>query len=85
VRARKWFQKTYGNTYHSVRIFVNGEKIGENLFSYGYGEQYKDTALKILVDTGIVPENILKMASYEIREKYNISWDVMDVKTKKEL
>ena len=27
IEGRRWFQRTHGNTYHSVRIFHAGEQI----------------------------------------------------------
>jgi hypothetical protein len=52
VIAKKWFDKVNGNTYHSCTVLVNGEEIGHNPFEYGYGEQYRTTALKILQAAG---------------------------------
>jgi len=56
ITAKKWFQTSYGNTYHSClveRISGEGtgyksETIGYEPFTYGYGDQYIDTAAKIL-------------------------------------
>ena len=48
IDCRRWFQKTYGNTYHSVRIYHNGELIAHNPFQYGYGDQCLQTAFDLL-------------------------------------
>ena len=53
IEARRWFERTNGNTYHSVRVYVNGERVGHEPFAYGYGEQYLQTALHILQDAGV--------------------------------
>jgi hypothetical protein len=56
IIGKRWFQKTYGNTYHSVQVYVNGKLIGEESFRYGYGEQYIQTAHDILMKTGWLPK-----------------------------
>lgn len=53
ISARRWFDKKYGNTYHSVDVYVNGELIGSNPFQYGYGEAYLVSAFKILQEIGV--------------------------------
>lgn len=59
VTARRWFQKSYGNTYHScvVSVLLKGaqswETIGSVDFEYGYGQQYDQTALQIFKKAGI--------------------------------
>lgn len=48
ISAKRWFDKTYGNTYHSCIVLVNGEQIGKCPFTYGYGDHYLQTAEDIL-------------------------------------
>jgi hypothetical protein len=48
VSGRRWFERTNGNTYHSVSVTVDGEHIGTVPFAYGYGDQYMQTATEIL-------------------------------------
>ena len=55
IDARRWFQKTYGNTYHSVKVYVDNKYIGGCDFTYGYGEQYLMTAFETLTQNGIFP------------------------------
>lgn len=52
VHARRWFQKTYGNTYHSVRVIVDGETVGVRSDVYGYGDHYLHTAGEVLIAAG---------------------------------
>lgn len=56
VQGRRWFDRTYGNTYHSVLVEVDGEVVGIEPFAYGYDEQYIQTAENMLVDKGILPK-----------------------------
>lgn len=53
VYGRRWFQSLYGNTYHSVTVYVDGERLGYVPFEYGYGDQYLQTAMELLVKAGI--------------------------------
>ena len=87
ITAKKWFQQSYGNTYHSVLIEkISGhgetyrrETIGYIPFAYGYGEHWKQTAADIL---GIDFDKFSKDIR-ENREKY--VFNVMDVNRKKDL
>jgi hypothetical protein len=55
VIGRRWFQKTYGNTYHSAEIFVDGQKVHYIDYTYGYGDQYLYNARNWLRDNGYLP------------------------------
>jgi hypothetical protein len=48
VIARRWFQRLYGNTYHSCLVLVNGKELGSVDFTYGYEDHYLQTAVEIL-------------------------------------
>ena len=67
ITAKRWFQKTYGNTYHSCLVEkctgtgndYKREVIGYEPFSYGYDRSYLSTTAKILgMDEGILREDI---------------------------
>lgn len=52
IKANKWFQKSYGNTYHrtQVTVFCKDSSLNAHLDSgmhYGYGEQWNQTALEL--------------------------------------
>lgn len=68
-----------GNTYHRVSISRDGEHLLTTPSTYGYGEQYRATAIDALIDRGFLPcgarESSLKCAS----------WDVADVAKKSDL
>jgi len=53
IIGRRWFQKSYGNTYFSVEIFNHNELVAKIAMEYGYGDHYKEQALKILRDMGL--------------------------------
>jgi hypothetical protein len=50
--TKRWFNRSCGNTYHSVTIFVNGEQVHRVDFAYGYGQQYEWTAKSWLAKNG---------------------------------
>lgn len=56
ISGKRWFQKLYGNTYHTVKIEVAFEDGTRELLSsprtYGYGEMWNQTALTMLIDGG---------------------------------
>lgn len=56
VIGRRWFQRTYGNTYHTARVLVNGRTVWTSERCYGYGEQYVQTAEEWIYAAGILPE-----------------------------
>lgn len=55
VEGRRWFDRTYGNTYHSVKVYADGETVGVVGMSYGYGDQYLETAYELLQRKGVLP------------------------------
>ena len=79
VIAVKWFDKVNGNTYHSVRVIRHKDgSIITCQYNYGYGDQYKYTALDIMVKAGWIPEDKESPISYryERDNNYPIIWIV---------
>ena len=56
IRARLWFNKKTGNTYHSTKVYCKGELIGKKPFEHVYGDHFMVTAFKALQDAGIYPK-----------------------------
>ena len=56
VEAKKWRDKINGNTYHSVNITSTetNKLIFSSGLTYGYGEQYRHTAIKGLIRLGLI-------------------------------
>ena len=87
IQGRRWFQKSYGNTYHSVVVRVDGEKVGSIDFAYGYGNQYAFNGRQILIENGYLKdiEEFTPLSLY-CREKGIVLVDnVTDVQRKKDL
>lgn len=79
IEGRLWFDKTYGNTYFSNRVWVDGKIAFSMGMEYGYDEQYAHRAIEELhkrgyFDTEKAPAiwelrdhmciNLYKVASY---------------------
>lgn len=52
IDGSRWFDKVNGNTYHSVKIVLNGVQSYIPM-TYGYGEQFIYTAVESLISEGI--------------------------------
>ncbi len=52
IYGLKWFQKSYGNTYHRVKVYVNDELIAKSPITYGYGDYYIQNAEELLKKNG---------------------------------
>jgi len=48
IVAKRWFQRSAGNTYHSVNITVDDKQHFYSGIHYGYDEQWKTTATELL-------------------------------------
>ena len=91
IEGRRWFQKTYGNTYNSVQIFRDGELIADLPMAYGYGDYYLQRAHEWLGANGY-PELAEKhengmpkhCTTIWLRE-HGASYSVIDVERKRDL
>jgi len=59
IEAREWTDTTYGNSYFSARIWVDGEIVSVLPFQYGYGDHYKQIAHQELIALGYFTEDEL--------------------------
>ena len=53
IDGREWFDKTYGNSYCSARVSINGTEVGRVPFGYGYGNAYRQYAMELLTELGM--------------------------------
>ena len=67
IEGRLWFDKTYGNTYFSNRIWINGKVTFEMPMEYGYEEMYVQRAVQELHSRG-----------YFAGEKIPSVWEIRD-------
>lgn len=90
IYGRRWFERTNGNTYHSVIVYVDGASIGKVDFAYGYGSQYAQTAMELLVKAGVYTgkdaSGYFMMPHTAAREAGDTLTDIVtDVSRKKDL
>lgn len=80
--AVRWWDKYYGNTYHSVSIVrtEDGARITSGEMVYGYGDHYRQTALECMLRAGWLPPEYAEdnIYLYERENDYPILWNVTD-------
>lgn len=87
IIGRRWFQKTCGNTYHTVEIHIDGELVHKVGRSYGYGQQYSQSAVNWLQENDYLP-GLLQyepLWSYCERNGIKLVDTVTDVTRKRDL
>ena len=72
IEGRLWFDKINGNTYHAVRIEANGKVICQIPQTYGYENQYLETALYWLKRFELVNEETKSI--WELRDEIDVYW-----------
>lgn len=84
IEGRRWFQRTYGNTYHSVRIWIDGEQVATLPYQYGYGDSFLQTAVDWLKANGKIPATSEYGTRY-LREVLHGTYSCIDVSRQREL
>jgi hypothetical protein len=82
IEGRRWFQRTYGNTYHTTRIYRDGDLVATLGPTYGYGDHYLQTAAEWLRANG---EPAAEGHTLWMRETLGASYGVSDVSRRKDL
>ena len=71
IIGKRWSDKANGNTYHSVKVYVNGNLIGYKPFTYGYEDAYLQTAKTLLDDQYYLPledyQCLLQLRNHDIK------------------
>lgn len=63
LTGKRWFQKSYGNTYFTARAVLDGEVIAECPRQYGYGDQWKQELIREIEASGkLTPRNQNELA-----------------------
>lgn len=84
IGGRRWFQRSFGNTYHTVGIYFSDGSVQWLPKAYGYGDAYLSTALDWLKENGFVPADT-EYGTRVLREDLGITFDVADVNREKDL
>ena len=69
IEGRLWFDKTYGNTYFSNRVWVNGKILFTMPMEYGYELQYLHRALIELEKRGLINST----STWQLRDEQGIN------------
>lgn len=86
IIGRRWFQRTYGNTYCSAEIIVNGESVGKVGPTYGYGDYYVQAAADKLRELGLISaDNGTPLWSYCRDNGIALSYSASDVRRERDL
>lgn len=85
IHGKRWFQKTYGNTYHTAEIFIDGKYIITTPIKYGNGDQYLQTGYRWLQFMGYVGANIRLFTDSPISSAIRATSSVIDVPRKRDL
>ena len=89
IQGLRWFQKSYGNTYHTAVIsaLIDGKyvELGKTRMQYGYGEQYLVSAGAWLIANGFIncqEKEGYALSHYTVRGSLKIEHMATDVKKK---
>ena len=91
VIGKRWFDKNYGNTYCSSKVYFDGTLVLEIPMEYGYGSFYIQNAVDKLDKAGLIKirryDNGGHEALWQFCERNNIQLNdqVFDVRRKKDL
>jgi|DEB0MinimDraft_3_1074331.scaffolds.fasta_scaffold37754_2 hypothetical protein len=77
IEGRRWFQKTYGNTYHTTTLFYDDGTSEKSDRHYGYGEQCLQTAFEMM--------DLEYTGTRGLREDLGITYSIVDVERQKDL
>lgn len=85
IFGRRWFQRTYGNTYFKFSIEKDGEEIYcTKDMAYGYGDHYQTEAIQWLVKNGHIQNKGEGIPSWKYRDDNYIEFSVQDFERKKD-
>ena len=87
IIGKRWFQKTYGNTYYSSVAIIDGEEKARIDFAYGYGNQYEWDMVAKLRACGALVGIADREPLWQYCERNGITLQsiVSDVRRKKDL
>ena len=81
--VKQWTDKINGNTYHKVKLFLNGD-ILESDYTYGYGNQYEQTVYNLFNTNESWIKNPFRYPNINVFLN-TIHFEKIQVNTKKEL
>lgn len=87
IIGRRWFQRTYGNTYHTTEIVIDGDVVHKTPKAYGYGDQYVQSAAEWLVRNGYLSPLWAGKPLWQLRDELGIKYraHAIDVSRERDL
>lgn len=87
IHGKRWFDRRYGNTYHSVDIWIDGLHYCYIPMSYGYGDNYIQSAKERLQKDGKLKDipSFMSLSLYCRDNGIRYVSHVTDVKRKRDL
>lgn len=82
ISGKRWFDSVNGNTYHSVDVYVNGVHVAREPYEYGYGEQYIQTAHRLLQEKGVYKKTGEHLKSGADKDYYDFMMDMRNNRNK---
>lgn len=76
IIAKRWFDRINGNTYHSVKVYLDGKLLGIQPYAYGYGEGYLQSALEILQQSKVYIKTGEMLSSGMNKDYYEFMQDM---------
>ena len=77
IEGRRWFQRSYGNTYHTATLHFSDGTSETSPKQYGYGEQCLQTAFEMM--------GLEYTGTRGLREDLNITYSISDVSRERDL
>lgn len=76
IHAKKWRDKTNGNTYHATRVLdTKHHELISSDFCYGYGDQFLETARKIMTKKGWINSDNNRFSVQDLNQIHIIIQD----------
>ena len=77
IEGKRWFQKSYGNTYHTATLHFKDGSTQKSGITYGYDQHYLQTAFGMM--------GLEYIGTRGLREYMGIAYSVSDVSRKRDL
>ena len=88
ITGKRWFQRSCGNTYHSVTVEIRHAKKDtiylKSGIHYGYNDQYRQTACDMLIKAGYI-KNWHEFCELTRNNRDKFVFNVSDVSREKDL
>ena len=85
IECKRWFQRSYGNTYNSVSLYLeNGETVTLSK-TYGYGDYCLQRAEEWIKENCDCPNPDNLTGTRFLREVVGATYSIIDVSRQKDL